>query len=466
MDHTERLKAGLLVKNKPVRFVKEVLDIPLFPKQEEILLNFYSNEYKQLNIAAGMRGGKSTLGGIFTVIEFTQLMVMKNPQKFYGLLPSSNIFNTIISASSEQANDSIFGSVKDIIRNSDFYQPYLDENDLIIKESKVRCESKNLEIKALSSWANTLVGRTAKSVCLDEVAMFEQTVGKRGAWKVYTLAKKSTDTFALNGHVCVISSPQHPSDVIMSLVKRDDKYSLNYKVPTWEMNPHYSEKQLREEYKYDMASFYRDFACEPSTASGQVFPNGINFNDEIVNVLTSNKIDETKIRIMAIDPAIKGDKFGVSTAYIDWRTGKIVVDGVTSFTKDDGSPYMSSEYIKSFLLDRIKLLNVNTLIFDVWMFPGIIEAVDGMGIHTEKHIVRKDDYDRLRELSDSKLLEVTFDDVLKHEIDDLYYVNEKRVDHPQSNSKDLSDCVANCAWWFSDPENRNIGTVPPTIVVF
>lgn len=437
MDKIERLKAVTKLKTDPVWFIENVLGVQMFPKQAEILNSFYKNKYKFLALAAGMRGGKSALGAMFAVVEFSKLITMKNPQETFGIIKGQPIHILIMSASEEQAIDSIFSNVRQFIINSEFFKEY----NLSIKRTSVKYDKKNIEVKTIGSWSNTAVGRSCKAVVLDEVAQFEKTMGKRDANRTYELIKKSTITFGMNGFMFAISSPAERDDLIMDLTSRNDPLTLELRVPSWEMNPHLTEQSLRQEYKHDLGSFYRDCAVMPGAGTGQVFPSTLTLED-IPNVLKTESPVANRLHVFAIDPAIMKDAFGIACGYID-TYGNVIVDGCDRFIRKGRDPYISPSLVKDYILNRIRTHNMVYLLHDTWNFPSIIEEVNNRGIVSEQHIVTKDDYELLSSKLEDGTAKVVYDEILRKELLGLITKNEKRVDHPSKGSKDVADCVAN-----------------------
>jgi len=443
MSELDNLKVALKLRLDPTWFIEEVVGVEMFPKQREIMQTFYKHNYRDLVLACGMRAGKSALAAMFAVVEFAQLLTLPDPQSHFHLLRSQPIAISVVSTSESQALDSVFSNARTMIEDTDWFSTF----NLSIRDLIVRDKSKNILLKTLSSWSTTAIGRSNKTVILDEVSNFERTAGRRGAWQVYTKLRKSTDTFKDAGHTISISSPTDPNDIIMTLYKRNDPKTLRYLLPTWEMNPNYTEEELRQEHRFDLAAFYRDYACQPASVSGQMFPEPLHFV-RTTNVLEQSNPDVSALRILAIDPAIRNDSFGVATGYIS-PENKIVVDGVTRFTREHDAPYISPSMVREFLEEKIRTHNIVAIIFDTWMYPELIEHLDAMGVTPIQHIVRKEDYDRWKELDAAGEVEVVWDEVLQHETENLYIVSERKVDHPPQGSKDVADCVANVIWFLA-----------------
>lgn len=480
-DVLEYMKVVLRGKRDPVWWMREILGMDLYPSQEEIVREFYRakynptiEQYKKLILVAGMRGGKTALASAMGCYEYWDVVTMTDPKpyEYYGLLKNQKLFIMIVATSEKQAEDGVFSNIQSMLEGSDWFHTW---TDTVIRGDSVESFKQRIKLQTMSSWANTGVGRTSKCVIYDELANFEQTSGKRGAWEVWNRLRKSADTIGPDGHVIGISSPMYPTDIIMTLYRDglEEPNTYAVKKSTWEMNPNFTEAALRNEHKHNLAAFYRDYACQPEAAGGVQFPEGVKLT-KMENVLKNLFVDETYIppynamRVLAIDPAVKNDSFGMGCAYrgID---GRPVVDGAIKFQRQDGQSIISPSMIKEYIDLVIPKLNVNAFVFDAWMFPDLIEHVKvKYGIEPSKHIVMKTDYDLWRSLQENGEVTVVYDEDLKREANRLQVINEKnpRVDHDLHGSKDMADCVANCIWYLSTQNVVNLNPGFTLVKVF
>lgn len=469
------MKTVLKAKSDPVWFCNNVLDQPLFPEQERTLRMFYQNRYnpslpqmKKLIMVWGMRSGKTALASMIGAYELFDVITLDNPSKHYGLLKNQPIFLTTVATSSTLAEDGVFYNWINYIEGSEWFDTW---TDIRIRDDRITCESKNVICQVLGSWATTVAGRSNRFVAFDELDLFEQaTQGKRSGWEMYATLSKSTATFGNDGHIMAISSPKTSTGVIMSLYKRglqEPHNTVARLLPTWEANPNYTKEALMEEYKYDLATFWRDFGCQPEVAGGVQFPEGIRMS-KMANVLKVPILPENNryiSRVMSIDPAVTNDSFGIACGYADGN-GTIIIDGVHKFTKSEGDVYISPREVEAFIYAQIPRLHINGFVFDTWMFPNIIENLKlKFGIEAEKHIVNKEDYDRWRGMQQypdeiGHRLSIVYDEELEVEANNLVVKSlasgKPKVDHPANFSKDMADCVANCIWYLCEKEEEEV----------
>jgi hypothetical protein len=407
--------------------------------------------------------GKTALFGVIGAYEMFEVISKPDPAKYYGLMPNQLVSLACAAASEKQGTDGIFNNIKTNLRNCDFIN---DNWNLEYYVDSIKCHEKNTIFRILSSNTNTAVGRSHKAVLYDELDLFEQTEGgSDGAWNFYNRVNKSTVTFKKHGFSFATSSPIHANGIILTLVERAnelDKFgnrlrprTLAYKIPTWEFNPELTKEELMLPYKHDMETFWKDFGCDPSAASSLQFPLGVTLNNKLDNILSDFRdVPVQSIpHVMAIDPALKSDSFGVAVGYYNPYADKVIIDGVTSIVPERGSILSASE-IRFILEGIIRRCNVVAVMFDTYMFPEMLEYFQyNMGQEVIKNIVNKEDYDRLREYMESGRIDICFNEYLKIEMEKLVIKklsNSYKVDHPAKGSKDMADCVANVLHYMSE----------------
>ena len=481
-DSIQFIKDAVRYRNDPVAFIYEVLGVKqLFPVQEQSIREFYRHKYnpslpayRNFYYMAGMRSGKTAEVSMIGCYEFFEVVHLPDPAANWGLLNNQLISLACIAATERQVQDGIFYNVTNMLEHSEWFNTWFD---ITYRASDIYCPSKSCKIRTLSSNANAAVGRSNKAVLFDELDLFLGTEGAAEAWNVFNRVKKSTDTFGDDGRTVAISSPKQVNGIISALYERGQAvnslgqkmepktYSL--KMTSWEANPHLSEAELRAEYRFDMDTFYRDFACEPAAAGGLTFPEGAILSRKPKNMFVDIENNYSQYpHVIAIDPAAKNDSFGAACGYIDPATGIFMIDGVTRFTAD-GSSYIKPSHIRKFLDIAVRNLNVYALIFDTWMYVDVIEHAEyDLGLFAVKHIVDKEDYDRWRSYQENGLCDVIYDEYLKIEVEAL--VNKQlatkvRVDHPIRGSKDMADCVANIMWFLSDQYGELV--TPRSVIV-
>ena len=255
----ERLREILKAQLDPLYFQKpHFLNIELFPVSKKIVTDFYSGDYNELVLVAGMRSGKTTLLSFFAAYE-TFLFLTQDYIAKYGLARGTPVFGLLAAAKEEQAKDTVLASFKARLHNSPFFEwfGYLERSDYIFFPEK------NFMVRAVSSSSATEVGRTAKFVCIDEMSRLEETEGPRGGLEVYRALTKATRTFKEEGHRFIVGSPRHTADILMKLFRNASSKTLTVKYATWEMNPNISFDDLKDEFERDPLGAWRDYGADP-----------------------------------------------------------------------------------------------------------------------------------------------------------------------------------------------------------
>jgi len=438
----------LKASTDPVFFAEDefFLGQELYPKQAEVLREFYKDDYDELIVIAGFKSGKTFLASIFGCYEAFKLLIFDDPAKHYGLAPGSKIFIVGVAVSEDQARDTIFAQIASKVMASPFFRRHKPK----IYKTEIRFD-KGVVILCGTSSSASMVGRTVKCIIFDELARFEQSVSKRGAFMVYSSLSKQTAVFGKEGKKIVISSPLHASDIVMQLYERSKQLPnvLSFKYPTWEMNPNISFEDLRDELEKDPLSFWRDFGAEPTAAVSPYFGNLDIIPDETIPNVLSMLAEGLEVRpvstnyILTGDPALRHDSFGLALGH---REGdKFVVDGLYRFTptkKHEIDPLEVKEFIKTV----IRTLPVTACVFDTWNFPEAQEEIRRMGIPVHNHIVRKQDYDHLKnQFYQGKVILCNYP-LVRQELSQLQLLSGTKVTEPKGGSKDVADALCNLIW--------------------
>jgi hypothetical protein len=395
--------------------------------------------------------GKTATASFLTAYAFFEVISKPHPARHWGLLDNQLISLTAVAASERQVQDGVFGNVVGMIENNEFFNQWFDIN---IRAGDIYCKSKNCKIRALSSSGNTSAGRSNYFVVFDELDLFDEDQ----AWNIYNTLSKSVVSFGKDGKYMSISSPRSSTGIMMTLYQRAtqlDEFGVPLaphifakKYPTWELNPNINYEELIEECKFDMDRFYADFACEPGMLSTIQFQDGVRLTS-MPNVLFDPNAYSGKFNhVLAIDPAVKNDAFGMATAYYDFNRDMIVVDGVHDFRRQDGDARIDSNKVRGFIDRIIPQLNIDTVLHDVYMYPELLDHIENdLGVELIFHQVDKVDYDFWKDLQARNKTEVCHHDLMKYEAERLIVkrlATKDRVDHPSSGSKDMADCVASC----------------------
>jgi len=453
---SERMLGEMKAFGDPVYFCEELLKFPLFPMQAKVLREFYDPQkrYNELVMIVGRRGTKTQLASCISCYEAFKLICLRDPAKYYHLARGQEIFIVNVASSKEQARDTVFAAVASKIEGSEWFQSqnYTPRyNEFYFHESKVFLRSDH-------SNSASLVGRTVKCGVLDELARFKDKSQKSSAREVYTAVKYSTETFGREGITVTITSPILVNDFAMQIYYKSQDVHINtgmlgYKMPTWEMNPNITRESLQSEYDKNPEMAERDFGANPSFAIEHYFKEPERIVDPSIMSTHRHPIigdypspvfqgKSGYTYVLAGDPSLKNDAFGLVLGHLE--KDKIVLDLLHRFKPSSGRE-LSSEYIKRFIMLLVRRFKVRLFLTDVWHYVSINQELEKKGVKVERHIVKKKDYDFLKELIYTRRIEYYNHPIFIEELQNLELVRD-RVDHPRDGSKDISDAAANCCY--------------------
>ena len=186
--------------------------------------NGYKHFKEVINIT-GRRGGKGHIGGIIGAYLNWGLIMLDDPQWYYGIDKSKDIYTLCVATNIEQAKRYQFADLSNSIIDAPCFQPYIadsKEHFLALRTpSDIRriaaFEARGLRpSRLIASIRNMAVtsnskasrGATVFSVMFDEFAhMLAGTGGARTSEEVYNAITPALDQFGKDGFIYVPTSP-------------------------------------------------------------------------------------------------------------------------------------------------------------------------------------------------------------------------------------------------------------------
>jgi len=456
MTFEQTITSVLKAHCSPSYFVESMLGEKLFPKQREIMNAFYSGDYNQLVVVAGMRSGKTRLGVFMLLYELFKLLCVEDLIEHYRLAKGEKIFLLAVSYKEDQAHDTILLPMLAEIEGSDFFSTYRWKT----VGDEIRFDDVTIRTFGANSLGN--VGRTAKAIMFDEIARYKTTTGKTSGKIVYQTLSRSTETFGRQGYKFVFSAPLSQDDFSMQLLRESQHNSsiLGYQLTTWDFNPNITHDSLKSEFERDYLGAQRDYGAIPPSGTEPFFadtsilrvsnrPNLLVaiFDDVPVTV-------EPHDYVLACDPAVRNNAFGFCLAHKEHD--KIVIDGLLKYLPTKMLEIDPLE-IEQFIYKIVERIPVSTAVFDVWNYPTVLARLAQRGINVVNHIVRKADYDALK----AKLYEDKIDICNYPELLDEMRTLETKQNKIIAQSKDVSDALCNAIWQLEQeaetPVAFNIG---------
>jgi len=464
MNSLKRLNLILKAKADPKFFLNEPYfagDFEPYPVQEKVFCDFFNGGFKELDVAAGMGGGKSALGSFLIARDAFDVLVREDPASDYNLSSHSLITLFAIARSLDQAADTIFGEVKERMR-APFFQEFLPR----IKEYEVTFR-KHPDIQLCAGGAvsaGSLMGRNVKIVVFDEITSYDETKSQRGAWQVYTRLRKSTNRFGFDGHVAAISMVWHVNDIIMTLIRqnRKDPHTMTGIYTTWEMNPTKAldSPEMKAELARDPFTFWRDFGAQPHASIEAYYPNMdvIKISDKPNMFADIGEVFRTMSEkgelalpyprmdhqyVLSIDPGINNCRFGLALLHAEER--KVIVDGLFRL-EPHGGLELNPFKIRKLLKGICKAFPISHFITDQWTYNEAIAEIKRLGVLVEFKPLRKEEHDEVKNAFFDNTIEVCHYPEIKEEFEQMLVLDSKRIGIVRNGFIDTVDALTRGFW--------------------
>lgn len=261
-----------------VRFCEDpnLLNLELWPKQREILTDFWENDYRIGIWSLGRRSGKTLLSAISAVYAGC---VMADEYK--KLLRKGESFYIVSVANALDQARLALNNIKNLIEPS----PIL--SSLVIRSTSDTLELSNGCIfRALPSSSRTGRGMACPMMIMDEAAHFLDTDGNAAGDQLYQALSPSIAQFGNLGKILLLSSPWTQQGIFWDLYKQADSGQFSYmkhiNLPTWEVNPTISKDFLEQERSRDPALFEVEY--------------GANFSQSLASFIDATVIEKSVTR--------------------------------------------------------------------------------------------------------------------------------------------------------------------------
>lgn len=251
-------------------------------------------ERRQLVLSIGRRSGKTLIASCISAYETYKLINLGNPQRYFGLSPSSNIQLISIATGKDQAG-LLYSEVSGHFSKCNFFRRYTANHTMSYARFQTPRDieefgSYDENPKARASLKVTFHACNAKGlrgagnivVILDEVAHFVEQGGS-SAEEVYQAVHASTGTFTpkddlgepidgamteSEGRMILISSPLGKQGLFYKKFQQGMSggesagHMLCIQAPTWEVNPTVSASVFKDAYAEDPRIFFTEWGGE------------------------------------------------------------------------------------------------------------------------------------------------------------------------------------------------------------
>lgn len=489
--------------------IEEFIDSPeylnlgshVFPVIRENLSHVVDPKYRESFMLTSKGSGKTTTAQIFMAYNVYRLLKLRDPQRYYGLIPGTQIAVILVSVSEKQAKNVGFAGLKNLLDNSPWFKDKYEPLSLEVKFNK------NITVFCGHSGSTAFLGFNTICAVMDEVDWMMATgSGRSVAAELYRALRGSLNTRYPNDFkLLAISSPkdefsflynkfkqtaekgkfisipyEHPvfdeghygipdhiftqiADLGVEAYEDDDKYA--FKGPSWIINPKTPLSSLADEFIHDEVGALRDYAAIPLSSNSPFFqnPSIIDRNadpmmqcpiDENLNI-AEWFVPETAGRyFFGADLSVRGDATGIALLHANYELQKVVVD-FSKQLKSYGARIDYKPIMQLIYNLQNRGFNIVEIDFDQFQSNYVIMELRSRGFKAEQ-VNYGDSFVGLTQLhefiSTGKLVYGTCNDVFIGECKELQVVNSRRIDHlgghtgsasGKYNSKDCVDAVTN-----------------------
>lgn len=241
------------------KFCKNI-NINLFPKQLDILEQFYGGKFRELVAVLGRRSGKDTISNIIA-LHAVDFLTNMEPYGHYNIATGNPIYVMWLSTSVDQARIG-FADIKLLVHSSAYLQRtktiQVEKDEIIFYTSKGE-----VRLLVTSAASKRTLGKRIFTLILNEAACF------RDLQRVRSTLLPSTEDFAdprtgeMDSKIAYISSPRGEGDKFHELFLEDSSNRLCVQHATWNVNPNMTREYLEHEFKcMDMNEFRAEFGAE------------------------------------------------------------------------------------------------------------------------------------------------------------------------------------------------------------
>ena len=245
-----------MTKLKCSDFAKHVLNTPLWPKQEEILDEYFGGGKSHACWALGRRSGKTLMASIAAVyacfvLESSYKRKVRKNEKWY-----------IVTIANDQQQAKIaLNNIRQLVLDS----PLGTE---ITRETATEIEISNgCVFQAIPASARASRGKAVVMCVFDELAFSLEGDANRGAKAIYDALSPSIAQFGDNGRILELSSPWLTDGLFYEHFKEAESGQFPFmqakNIPTWEINPNlpWGCPFLDAEQKRDEDKFWTEYGA-------------------------------------------------------------------------------------------------------------------------------------------------------------------------------------------------------------
>jgi hypothetical protein len=360
--------------------------------------------FHELIMVAGRRGTKSTLAAAVSNYELYKLVRRGDPSAFYGFPPQTEIAILNVAPTDDQS-----GIVFNMIQSLAMQCPYLRDRSLnqtmtyfnlqtdADRAGFGKAKASLLSIAGGCS-SNSLRGRNAIAVIMDEMAFFIDNGGRFSGGEVYKALTPSMTDFRHDGKVLCLSSPYAKFGRFYERYQEsfeEPDYALMFKMYSCMVNPSIPSTILKAARRRDRISFM----CEYGGEFSERITAWIDDEDEFRRCVINRPMPSRGVGDVAyyygIDLGFKNDGTAIVIVHRDGK--KIILDYAAVYFSGDSDVWDNEKsiYHDCNKYANLPLLRMADIVEEVkelarWFPPkgGVFDQSNGYGLAELLHAAK------------------------------------------------------------------------------
>jgi len=477
-------------------FCETILNFPyrFSPNQTLIGETFFNpnNRYDELWEVCGRKSAKTDRAAAITLFQVYRLLNLpESPQKFFGMPAGKPIFAINIGTSKDEALGVAFNTIKGLAEHSWYLSKYIKNTtkEEIEFPYKIIVHCQTSSSRAVRGFGNIVN-------LYDELAHFIDTRGNLSGSEVYEANHPNLDPcrvpedskyFPMAISVA-ISSPGGMQGIFWENFKTgkpvrviqkthehgQHSWRATFQFATWEMNSKlpFESSIMQKELKRNEEKFWMERGAkfcrviQPALPREAIYlcAGGYSYQEGNKQIGETSEDKKTQ-RIIALDPALTGDSYGLAMGHI--TDEKIIIDLVKYWEAKSRDYPVKIEIVENNVRNLCKRFNIKLILLDQYQSASTIQRLrkEGLpvykvppkGVGASKFNQIAYDYftDRIKNLT----IEYPYYSRL---LDELSFLQRKelsnsvRYEAAVGYHDDLSDCIARICYFLEKYGRRKI----------
>lgn len=352
-----------------------LLNTSLWPKQAEILEQFWQGDHNLAVWSLGRGSGKTFMAAVLGT--YAACMMADSYKKY--LRPGERFYIVSIANTIDQAKISLQG-VKDLINGSPILKP------LIIRETTDTLELSNGAVfRALPASGRGGRGLSCPLVIFDEIGHALDTEGGNAAGdSLFQALSPTTKRFPGLGKILMLSTPWIQQGIFWDKYKQAASGNFTNmqlaQYPTWEVNPNITEESLASEKAANPEMFAVEYGANFSQSLASFLDATL--IDAAINLSRGRFVNYPRQQFrgkyyLSLDPA-KGGRDAYTACIAHYEGDRLIVDLMHQFTPAFGEgkkKQVSIQEVEDWILLQDKTYGFASVVLDQYNSASTIQRL-------------------------------------------------------------------------------------------